>query len=198
MNFTTIIKNNEPVGRRLIYLGKFIEAQGLLIIQGCVPMNLPVQEQKAFYSELHGGAISAYYVTDVPCMTTDKMESFLSDLRKAGPVKPLEVKVAPIEPVVPSPVNPLLERTKPVQLTETQADALTEGALFKEGSMETYSAPSFAMTGDDADSFKAREAITTQPFDGVYVEVTHNGANPEQLISIVDPAQPRTRGRKKA
>jgi hypothetical protein len=177
-----------------------LEANGVLVLPGrCLEADLKAPELACFLGELHGGAINVYYVTDCATIATDKMEAFLSELR--GQVAPVQAPVT-VEPVVVAPIaqpvkNDLLERTKPVQISETVTDALAEGALFKEGTMSTFSATAFAMTADDADSFKAREAIVTQEFDGVKTEVKNTGANPEQLISIVDPAAPKTRGRKK-
>ena len=194
--FTTIIKNNLPIDRRVMFMPAGLEANGILVLPGrCLEADLKAPELASFLGELHGGAITVYYVTDCSTISTDKMDALLSTLRgqNAAPVS-VEPVVAPIaQPVT----NGFLERTKPVQLTATVTDALSEGALFKEGALSTFSATSFAMTADDADSFKARDAIVTQEFDGVKTEVKNTGANPEQLISIVDPAAPKTRGRKK-
>lgn len=211
MQFATIIKNNESTSKRLIWLqGRTVEANGHIVVDKCLPAQLAAPEAKAMLNEMHGGAITVAYVTDVPTVSCDKLDDFLKTL--TAPATPIvEESVPVVTKDVNSDLRDRMERElkkttkiaeeKKQVLGKVEVDAKKDddklaSALAVEGSMDDFLPSRTAFTEADKEAVESLPAITeafTEPENKVQDKFTKSA---QTLFDVADADKPRRKSRK--
>lgn len=167
MQFKTVIKNNLKETRRLVWLGgKTIDGEGILVLDNkCLPIQLMPPEAKSMLGELHAGAITVTYVTDIPTVKEAELDNLFKTLSATTttvePVKTVEEKFEK-----PIPADTSKKATKELGKVAVDAEDKSDtlaNSLAIEGSMEDFEPARVAFTEADkeaiADFPKLQEAF---------------------------------------
>jgi hypothetical protein len=211
MQFTSVIKNNLKETRRLVWLGgRTIDSEGTLIIPDkCLPLQLTPPEAKAMYNELHGGAITLAYVTDIKTVGVSSLKALIQDLEKgevsitpemgktmADPNADLRNKMEAEIKRTAEAVNAADKPLGKVQIDAKDASEKLADQLVSEGALEDFMPARTAFTEADKEA-----AESVPPLTEAFKEPEQKMPDPftksaEGLFNVADAEKPRRRTRK--
>lgn len=209
MYFKTVIKNNLSHERRLMWLkgGLTIDGNGFQVMEGCWPDRCNDAERRGFLNELESQSISVTYVTDLPTIVPEDLDSLLT----GGCVPVVEEPAAVAVPVkaeviaekseeIPPAIRKLQEQARKmfdaankeafkygaVEAEPKRAEVDLTSKLAFEGSIEDFQQSRTAFTSDDAQAFAEIPAATPALKDRT--EAKHFGKPVQEVFTEMVPA----------